>query len=68
MREIKTKVMKEIEILDIEWPINDAELPTTLILNDCDLDGFEDVDEFLSVVFYEEYGLEPTSYVYKVKR
>ena len=60
--------MKEIEILDIEWPINDAELPTTLILNDCDLDGFEDVDEFLSVVFYEEYGLEPTSYVYKVKR
>ena len=59
--------MKTIEIVNIIWDVDDVKLPTTLTLDDCDLDGFEDVEEFLGMVFYEEYGVEPISYDYQLE-
>ena len=56
-----------IEVTNIKWSINDEELPTNLVLEEVDLDGFEDVEEFLGMVFYEEYKLEPISYDYQLE-
>lgn len=56
-----------IEVTNIKWSINQEELPTNLVLEEVDLDGFEDVEEFLGMVFYEEYKLEPISYDYQLE-
>ena len=66
-KQVMKNKMKMIEIVNIKWDVNDVELPTTLTLDDCDLDGFEDVEEFLGMVFYEEYGVEPISYDYQLE-
>ena len=57
-----------IEVVNIKWDNADETLPTNLILDEVDLDGFDDVEEFLGMVFYEEYGLEPISYDYQLNK
>jgi len=64
----KMKKEMTIEVVNIKWDNADETLPTNLILDEVDLDGFDDVEEFLGMVFYEEYGLEPISYDYQLNK